>query len=162
MRIFVLALAFMAASPAYAEIWTSREGYCGEWQARWDMQQDQSGVWIGSIEHFHVGGPCQRPTGRILRSEARAVIAGENIFALRLTGRVLCNYTVRLVRENRARGVQVCEGEQRHGLVMRFRSPPDPRSLREIPPDPDLLTEEQRREPSLKFELRGFEDLFGR
>jgi len=126
------------------------------------MQQNQSGVWIGWIDHFHIGGPCERPTGRTVRSEVRAVIAGENIFASRITGDSLCSYTGRLPREHRARGVYVCEGGKRHSFVMRFQSPPDPRALRDLPPDNDLLTDEQRQDPNMRFEFRGFQDLFGR
>jgi hypothetical protein len=144
MRTVLVVVALLLASPACAEIWTTREGECGEWQTRWDVQQEQSGVWIGWIDHFHIGGPCERPTGRTLRSEVRAGIAGENIFASRITGDDLCSYTGRLPRENRARGVLICEGGQRCSFVMRFRSPPDPRALREVPPDNDLLTNEQR------------------
>jgi hypothetical protein len=162
MRTLLILAALLSASPVLAEIWTSREGDCGEWQARWDMQQDQSGVWTGWIDHFHIGGPCERPSGRTIRSEGRAVIIGENIFASRITGDTLCNYTGRFPRENRARGVVVCEGRKRLGFVMRFRSPPDPRALREVPPDDDLLADEQRQSPSLRLEFRGFQDLFSR
>ena len=42
---------------------TSREGECGEWQSRWDMTQEQTGVWVGEIDHFHVGGPCAPASG---------------------------------------------------------------------------------------------------
>src|SRR5215218_1426825 len=118
MRTFLVAAVLLFASPAGAEIWTTREGECLDWQMRWDMQQDQSGVWTGWIDHFHIGGPCQRPTGRTHRSEARAVIVGDNVFASRFTGTALCNYTGRMVRENRARGFIICEGQKRRGFVI--------------------------------------------
>ena len=162
MRKILILAALLSVSPAVAEVWSSREGECGDWQGRWDMQQDQSGIWTGWVEHFHIGGPCERPTGQTRRSEIRAVIAGENIFVTRMTGDTLCNYIGRLPRENRARGLYICEGGRRHNFVIRFRSPPDPRVLREVPPDDDLLADEQRQNPSLRLEFRGFPDLFGR
>ena len=80
------------------------------------------------------------------------MIVGENIFATRLTGDNLCSYAGQRPRENRACGLSICEGGQRKRFVARFWAPPDPRALREVPPDNDLLTDEQRREPSLRFE----------
>ena len=154
----------LVASPATAEIWTVREGQCGEWQSRWDIEQDQSGVWVGTIDHFQSGGPCAPRTGQTYRSEVRAIIAGENFFAFNTKddGR-FCSYVARIVRENRGRGVSLCEGDpDRRGFVIRFRSQQDPRPMREVPPDDELLTEEQRRQPELRFEFRGLEQLFGR
>lgn len=164
MRLFLL-IGFLACtvSSAQAETWFVREGTCGEWQSRWDVQQDQSGVWFGSIDHFQIGGPCTRATGQTLRSEVRAVIVGENVFAFRTTGDTLCSYVAKMRGENRARGVVLCEGnETRLGFVIRFQAPQDQRPMREVPPDDELLTQEQRRQPNLRFEFRGMEELFGR
>ena len=162
-RLIGLSLVLIASS-ASAETWSVREGQCGEWQSRWDIEQDQSGVWVGTIDHFQIGGPCAPRTGETHRSEVRAVIAGENFFAFNTqeNGR-FCSYVARIIRENRARGVSLCEGNpERRGFVIRFRSQQDPRPMREVPPDDELLTEEQRRQPELRFEFRGLEQLFGR
>jgi hypothetical protein len=82
-RVLAALLFFACASPALAEVWTVREGECGEWQARWVVDQERSGVWSGSIEQIHIGGPCERRTSRIRRSNVRAVIHGDNVFAVR-------------------------------------------------------------------------------
>jgi hypothetical protein len=74
----------------------------------------------------------------------------------------MCSYAARVVRENRGRGIQICESQPRSGFVIRFRAPEDRRPLREVPPDDDLLTEEQRQQPSKRFEFRGIDELFGR
>ncbi len=164
MRTMIYAAGFvLMAMPVTAETWIERAGECGQWQGRWAVQQDQSGVWYGTIEHFHVGGYCDAPTGQILRSDVRAVIAGNNFFAVRRTGNTLCTYTAsrRGPNANRARGVAICEGEQRHVVNIRFRAQENSRPLRELPPDEDLLQEE-RSGPNLRFEFRGLEELFGR
>ena len=165
MRSILTAITFvLVASPALAETWTVREGQCGEWQSRWNIAQDRSGVWVGTIDHFQNGGPCTPRTGETYRSEVRAIIAGENFFAFntRDDGR-FCSYVARIVSENRGRGVSLCEGDpDRRGFVVRFRSQQDTRPMREVPPDDELLTDEQRRQPELRFEFRGLEQLFGR
>jgi hypothetical protein len=159
--LMVTALALIASSVS-AETWVVREGKCGEWQSRWDIEQDRSGVWVGTIDHFQIGGPCAPRTGQVRRSDVRAVIAGENFFAFNaIDNGSLCSYVARIVRENRARGVSLCEGNpEPGGFVIRFRSQQDTRPMRD--PDDELLTEEQRRQPDLRFEFRGLEQLFGR
>jgi hypothetical protein len=164
MRTIMYAAALvLLASPVTAETWIERSGECGQWQSRWDVQQDQSGVWYGTIDHFHVGGPCDAPTGRTLRSDVRAVIAGNNFFAVRNTGNTLCNYAAsrRGPNANRARGVVICEGARRVVTNIRFRAQENNRPLAELPRDDDLLREEQSG-PALRFEFRGLEELFGR
>jgi hypothetical protein len=151
-RVLAALLFFACASPALAEVWTVREGECGEWQARWVVDQERSGVWSGSIEQIHIGGPCERRTSRIRRSNVRAVIHGDNVFAARRTGDGL----------NRARGVFVCEGRQRQSAVFRFRSRMSPSdALSQIAPDDEIWREESRG-PRLRLEFRGLEELFGR
>jgi hypothetical protein len=162
MRLALILAALCSASAASAEIWSVREGECGEWQSRWDVQQEQSGVWVGVIDHFHIGGPCARPTGDTRRSDVRAYIVGDNLLAIRNVDGTLCSYTARMFRENRARGIQICERQPRSQFVIRFRSPEDCRPLREVPPDDDILTEEQRRQPDRRFEFRGLGELFDR
>jgi hypothetical protein len=98
----------------------------------------------------------------VLRSDVRVYFVGDNLFALRVTGYAMCSYAGRIVRENRGRGIQICESQPRGGFVVRFRAPQDRRPLRELPPDDDLLNEEQRQQPSRRFEFRGIDELFGR
>jgi hypothetical protein len=65
--------------------------------------------------------------------------------------------------ENRARGISLCEGNPaRVGFVIRFRAPRDERPMRDVPPDEDLLPQEQRQQPNAPFPFRGIEDLFAR
>src|SRR3712207_2381312 len=111
MRTLLLATSLIFATfPAIAEIWNVREGACGEWQSRWHVEQEQTGIWVGTIDHFHVGGPCSRSTGQLARSKVWAVIAADTIFGVRTTeDGQLCNYVARIVRENRGRGVGLCE-----------------------------------------------------
>lgn len=158
----IISAAVCSASATSAETWTVREGNCGEWQARWDVQQEQNGVWVGTIDHFHIGGPCVRATGQVLRSDVRAYLVRDNLFAFRMTGDAMCSYAGRITGENRARGVQVCENQPRTGFVIRFRAPEDRRPLREVPPDDDMLTQEQREHPSRRFQFHGIDELFGR
>jgi hypothetical protein len=164
-RVLAALLFFACASPALAEVWTVREGECGEWQARWVVDQERSGVWSGSIEQIHIGGPCERRTSRIRRSNVRAVIHGDNVFAVRTTDQgSVCLYAARRTGDglNRARGVFVCEGRQRQSAVFRFRSRMSPSdALSQIAPD-DEIWREQSRGPRLRLEFRGLEELFGR
>ena len=165
MRTFLFSAALtLCASHASAETWVVREGSCANWQSRWEIEQEQTGVWVGTIDHLHIGGPCAQSRGEVMSSDVRAVIAGDNLFALRTRedGKV-CSYVARMVGENRGRGIVLCEGDrERTGFVIRFRATADARPMREIPPDDELLTEEQRRRPDRPFEFRGFEELFGR
>ena len=85
MRSVLIGLALMAAgtSTVSAEVWFSREGTCGEWRSRWNVQQDPSGVWVGSIDQVHVGGPCGKGNGSRVQSEVHAALVGETFFAMR-------------------------------------------------------------------------------
>ena len=83
MRSLLAALALVAGtSAASAEVWLIREGVCGEYRSRWNIEKDQAGVWTGSAEHVHVGGPCQPGTDAKAQSKVRSVIAGEVFFAV--------------------------------------------------------------------------------
>ncbi len=163
MRVALLAsLMFAIASPAAAEVWLVREGECGEWQSRWEVQQEQSGVWVGRIDHLQVGGPCMRATGETLRSEVRATIAGDNLFAVRMTGDLTCTHVAR-IREARGRGFVLCENDERRFFGIRFRASPQ-RPLREVPPDEELLFDERgtASRGSRGFRERGLDDWFAR
>jgi hypothetical protein len=150
MRLALLVAAFAGiASAASAETW--------------NVQQERSGVWVGTIDHYQIGGPCERPSGGTLRSDVRAVIAGDNLFAFRASEAGACSYIAKMEGENRARGIGICEGvPKRFGFVIRFRAPQDQRPMREIPPDDELLTREQRRRPDLRYQFDGIDDLFAR
>jgi hypothetical protein len=147
----------LSTSSTLAETWVVREGECGEWQSRWEVEQDRAGVWSGIIDSVQVGGPCARRTSATARTEVRASIAGEYLFALRsLDDGRICSYTAQITRPNRGEGVVFCErNEHRSGFVIRFRAPQDPRALRELPPDDELLNEDQRRDPERRFQPRG-------
>src|SRR5215207_1858066 len=122
MRFVLIAFALVAGtSAASAEVWLMREGLCGEYRSRWNVEQDQSGVWVGSADHVQVGGPCAQRTGANNRSRVRAVIVGQEFFAVLqsepTTGAAvhtgpICSY-YGPIREDRVRGVEVCEGAAR-------------------------------------------------
>ena len=96
------------ASTASAEVWFTREGTCGEWRSRWNVEQDQSGLWVGSMDHMHVGGPCVQGTGQTYTSKVQAVIVGESFFATRHTGNT-CLYHGQ-IQGDWVRGFELCEG----------------------------------------------------
>lgn len=131
MRSVLVALALLAGtSAASAEVWLVRDGKCGDWRSRWNVEQDQSGVWVGVIELYHVGGPCIQGTGRTVRIPVKAVIAGESFFASRRADSgTLCNYYGRL-REDRVRGAALCDGEPDR-WVFALRFPPGNSELRQ-------------------------------
>ena len=109
MHFVLVVLALLAGtSTASAEVWFTREGTCGEWRSRWNVEQDQSGLWVGSMDHMHVGGPCVQGTGQRYSSKVQAVIVGESFFALRHTGGN-CLYHGQ-IQGDRVRGIELCEG----------------------------------------------------
>lgn len=124
MRSVLACLALLAGTSAvFAEVWLVRDGQCGDWRSRWNVEQEQSGVWVGVIDLYHVGGPCIQGTGQTVRIPVKAVIAGESFFASRRTEKgVLCNYYGRL-QEDRVRGVALCDGEP-HRWIFALRFPP--------------------------------------
>jgi len=124
MRYVLAMLAFVSgASTASAEVWLVRDGRCGDWRSRWHVEQDQSGVWTGVIDLFHVGGSCVQGTGQTARIPVRAVIAGESFFASRGTENgTMCNYYGRL-QGDRVRGVALCDKEAGR-WVFALRFPP--------------------------------------
>ena len=130
MRSVLAALALLAgASAASAEVWLMREGRCGEYRSRWDVEQDQPGVWVGSADHVQVGGPCVARTGVNSRSRVRAVIVGQEFFAILQSepasgaavhsGQICSCYGP--VRDDQVRGVEDCEGGERMMFALRFR-----------------------------------------
>jgi hypothetical protein len=97
------------------------------------------------------------PTGQEGQSSVRAVFAGSNFFAMRMTGHLVCTYYGDL-SGNRVKGFDLCENRgTRQGFVLRF------------PPEPDRERrrwEESRRDedfPSLEEyprDGRGFDERF--
>ncbi len=82
LTLFTLVL-LVGSSAASAEVWRIREGTCGDWRTRWNLEQERDGLWVGQAEHVHVGGPCAPERGHTDQSEIRATIAGEDLFATR-------------------------------------------------------------------------------
>ena len=121
-KLLLSALAVLITSPAAAEVWQSREGECGEWRVRWDVDQTQEGVWNGTVQYTHVGGPCAARTGNGGTAEIEAVIAGDSFFAARQAGNLVCTYYGR-IRGDRVRGFELCEGASSR-LAFALRFPP--------------------------------------
>lgn len=125
MRAILTGLALVCSiTSASAEVWRMREGRCGEWRSRWQVEQESSGVWTGFIEHEHVGGSCSPGGDTLARSEARAAIVGDNFFAIRRNGAVVCSYFGNITGD-RVRGVELCDGRPRWDFSLRFPSPED-------------------------------------
>ena len=74
------------------------------------VERDPSGVWVGSVDYRHVGGPCVPAEDKLVSSEVRAVIVGEDFFA-RVTnvGGGTCLVNGR-VRGFEIRGASFCSG----------------------------------------------------
>lgn len=100
-----------------------REGLCGEWRSRWTVQQEESGLWIGTSEQVHIGGPCAPGTGETHRTEVQASIAGEAFFAARRSGGAVCTYYGR-IQHDRVRGIELCEGTGTK-MIFALRFPED-------------------------------------
>jgi hypothetical protein len=152
-----IALLLLGASAApAAEVWGAREGECGEWRARWNVNQEPDGVWTGVINHENIGGPCSRGTGEQVRTEVRAIISGSDFFAARRGEEGVCSYYGTL-RGDRVRGFVLCENIPiRLAFALRFpegetletrqRQRPreqdewldDPRNTRRAPPSQGL------------------------
>ena len=134
-KALILALLWFAGTcSANAEVWRVREGQCGEWRSRWTVEQDQNGVWTGSIDHEHVGGSCIQGNGTRAQSNVRASIAGENFFATRQFGTgQFCSYFGQM-QQDRVRGVELCEGlPTRLAFGLRFPRSADPSQPQQPP-----------------------------
>jgi hypothetical protein len=155
MRMILAAAAFFAlATSATAEVWLVREGECGEWQSRWDVTQEPSGLWVGSIDHYHVGGPCGRRTGQTLRSDVRAVIVDGHLFAIRHAGELICTHMGQ-IDNRRGQGITICENAPRFAFNIRFRVPPE-NSVRD--PADDLLENEESLYRGRRLHERNLDD----
>jgi hypothetical protein len=114
-------LLLLGSNVASAEVWVTREGRCGEWRARWDVQQQPDGVWIGRINARQTGGRCVERTDRQAEFDVRAVLQGDSLFALRRDQQgEFCSYYAQ-GRERPIRGLQLCEGRSEPSIfVLRF------------------------------------------
>jgi hypothetical protein len=126
MRSVLAALALVVGtSAASAETWLVREGICGEFQSRWNVEQDKAGIWAGSADHVHVGGPCAQRTGETSKSRLRAAIVGESFFAALMpepgAGDLsnACTYYGR-IKEDRVSGIELCKGAAPMIFALRF------------------------------------------
>ena len=100
-------LLIIGMQAAAAEEWAARHGICYEWEARWDVQQEPTGVWIGFIDFLHVGGPCAAGNRQVLTYEVRAAIVGGDFFARRTMGTTVCHLHGH-IRGDEVRGVELC------------------------------------------------------
>lgn len=109
-RIVVLLLAFLAsAADASADVWSSRNGVCYEWEGRWILQQTQPGLWTGDIDFAHVGGDCSPGRQEPLTNEVQTVMIGDVFFARRSSASSSC-YMHGKVREGGVAGYEMCTG----------------------------------------------------
>jgi hypothetical protein len=102
---FLALMVSTGLSPASAEEWVSRHGSCYEWEARWEVRQEQSGVWTGPIDF---------------------TIVGADFFGRRTTGSVVCNMHG-TIREIEVRGYEVCSGFTTPLAFVLRLGPPEPR-----------------------------------
>lgn len=103
-------LILLGSATASAEVWIGREGSCGQLRARWDVQQQSNGVWVGWISARHVGGPCIQGTGEQVEFRVRAALQGDTLFAVRHAenGEICMYYADADARG--LRGFRLCEG----------------------------------------------------
>ena len=117
MRAALLALlSLLGVSSASAEVWVSRTGLCFEWEGRWSVNQEPTGLWVGDIEFIHIGGRCANPTHQVANYQVRAVIVADEFFGVRGN----CHMNGR-VRGNALRGLEVCAGSaDQFPIVIQF------------------------------------------
>lgn len=115
-------LILLGSHAASAEVWITREGECGDWRGRWEVEQQSDGIWVGTINYRHLGGPCVSGSDEQFRSDVRATIEGDTLFAFRRDDNgQFCGYYGR-VQENRIRGVALCELGRRSPFALSFRA----------------------------------------
>jgi hypothetical protein len=109
--LLILIVLIGGSTRARGDSWLGREGNCFEWEGYWTVEQEQSGVWVGNIDYLHIGGPCVPPTNKVAVAAVRAVIAGEDFFAVRTSPSVTCHLHG-VIRGERVRGYMLCSGSQ--------------------------------------------------
>ena len=119
MRAVLFALcSLLGIGSASAETWMSATGLCFEWEGRWSVSQDASGLWVGDIEFIHIGGRCANPTHQTATYPVRAVIVAEEFFGVRGS----CHMNGR-VRGNTIRGLEVCAGSADQYPIVIYLTP---------------------------------------
>jgi hypothetical protein len=108
--IFLLLWLVVAVVPGSAEEWTSRSGNCFEWEGRWTVQRDVSGVWVGSLDFQHVGGSCVAPNNSFMTAEVRAATIGEDFYARIVMGAAGSCLANGRIQESEVRGFLLCHG----------------------------------------------------
>ena len=106
----VLALAVDAA-PASAAEWDSRHGQCYDWEGRWDVREEQPGLWVGYADFVHVDSRCGRGTHAAVRYDVRVSIVGDDFFVYRTAGPSLCFAHGRM-RPEGINGFELCSGSR--------------------------------------------------
>jgi hypothetical protein len=87
---FLLLAITIEAVPASAAEWDSRHGNCYDWEGRWDVREEQPGLWVGYADFVHVDSRCGRGTNAAVRYDVRVAIVGEDLFVYRTAGPSLC------------------------------------------------------------------------
>jgi hypothetical protein len=103
--VLIVLMSMFGVCSASADTWTSRTGLCFEWEGRWEVSREPSGIWAGEIEFIQIGGRCVNPTHQVVTYPVRAVIVADEFFGIR----GICHMNGRL-RGNTIRGVEVCAG----------------------------------------------------
>jgi hypothetical protein len=104
----VLAIAVDAA-PASAAEWDSRHGQCYDWEGRWDVREEQPGLWVGFADFVHVDSRCGRGSRAAVRYDVRVAIIGDDLFVYRTAGPSLCFAHGRF-RPEGVNGYELCSG----------------------------------------------------
>jgi hypothetical protein len=104
----VLAIAVDAA-PASAAEWDSRHGQCYDWEGRWDVREEQPGLWVGFADFVHIDSRCGRGSHAAVRYDVRVAIIGEDLFVYRTAGPSLCFAHGRF-RPEGVNGYELCSG----------------------------------------------------
>ena len=113
MRVVLICLILISASlPALGDEWASRSGNCFEWQGFWTVDREQSGGFVGYLDHQHIGGPCVAATDSRMSANVRAVIVGSDFFAMSTPGGQPSCLWHGSVRGDEARGFVLCPGQQ--------------------------------------------------
>jgi hypothetical protein len=76
-------------------------------------------VFVGDFEYAHTGGPCARGDGYRQSDDVRAVIAGNDFFAVRNSQSSMC-VIHGSVQGDEVRGYD-CNGEQPKGFALKLR-----------------------------------------
>ena len=122
MRAILTCLILLSASAAArGDEWASRSGNCFEWQGYWTVDREQSGAFVGFVDHQHIGGPCVAAADSRMTANVRAVIAGSDFFAASTPGGGPSCLWHGSIRGDEARGFVLCPGQPGMAFVLSFR-----------------------------------------